>query len=180
MDDKTQHWMQTYTGRQFFPFAPERSDVVIEDIAHHLSLLCRFTGACRVHYSVAQHCVVVSQLVPAEFAFEGLMHDAAEAYTNDMARPHKKGLPDFKSMEAAIEARIAAVFHLPTPMPACVKHSDEVAVATEARDLMANAPTLWQLGAKAFVGIRIEPMPALEAERAFLDRYRELAGVVVR
>jgi hypothetical protein len=66
----TGNWIQTFTGRQYWPLDPREGDVYIEDIAHALSLQCRFTGHCRSFYSVAEHCVRVSHVVPSEDAFD--------------------------------------------------------------------------------------------------------------
>ena len=63
--------IQTFTGKKFDPLNPNLNDFCIEDIAHSLSLQCRFTGHCRVFYSVAEHSVHVSYQVPAEHASVG-------------------------------------------------------------------------------------------------------------
>jgi hypothetical protein len=82
-------WLATYSGAEFSLIDPQPDQVRIGDIAHSLSQLCRFVGATRSFYSVAQHCVLVSDHCPPEYAFAGLMHDAAEAYCLDMPRPLK-------------------------------------------------------------------------------------------
>jgi hypothetical protein len=168
------NWMQTFTGRPFYPFKPRESEIVIEDIAHHLSMICRFTGAVREHYSVGQHSILVSQLVPDELALDGLMHDASEAYTNDMGSPQKAGLPDFRAVEDDIQQAICERFDLQWPMPPEVKRADQIAVACEAHDLMANAPTLWKLPRKPIIGARVVPLQPKEVEQLFLERFREL------
>lgn len=177
--DRTTYWMQTVSGRQIRVFDPQHpsNDFAIEDIAHHLSLVCRFTGAVRVHYSVAQHSVLVSQLVPAEHALEGLLHDATEAYLNDMASPVKAGLPDYKAAEDAMEQALAARFGIPWPKTDAVRRADGIAVATEARDLMNNVSTLWRLPEKPLRGVLIEPWSPDRAEREFMDRFREVSRV---
>lgn len=70
-DDRRGDWIQTFTGRRFWPLDPRPEDVCIEDIAHALSLKCRFGGHCTRFYSVAEHSVHVSNYVPAEFALWG-------------------------------------------------------------------------------------------------------------
>lgn len=172
--DLSQVWMQTFTGRHFKPFAPHADDIAIEDIAHHLSLICRFTGAVREHYSVGQHSILVSELVPEQFALDGLIHDASEAYTNDMASPHKLGLPDFRALEDSIQRAICEKFGRSYPIPPEVKVADQIAVATEARDLMPCATTLWKLPRNPLTGLRVMPLSPAEVERRFLDRFWNL------
>ena len=57
------NWVQTYTGGKFWPLEPQSKDVKIEDIAHQLSFKCRFNGSVKHHLSVAQHSVMVSDIV---------------------------------------------------------------------------------------------------------------------
>jgi len=80
-------WIQTYTGKRFWPLDPRPEDVDILDIAHSLSLLCRFTGHTSSFYSVSQHSILVAQEVPKRLRLWALFHDAAEAYIGDIARP---------------------------------------------------------------------------------------------
>ena len=80
MSERRGDWIQTYLGIQFWPLDPRPEEVMLFDIAHSLSNMCRFTGHCREFYSVAQHSVIVSQNVPREDAAWGLLHDASEAY----------------------------------------------------------------------------------------------------
>src|SRR5579872_2947230 len=87
-----QPWIQTASGLEFPLFEPRLDAINIEDIAHGLSMICRFTGQCARFYSVAEHSVHVSHLVPREDAAWGLLHDAAEAYLGDVASPLKKHL----------------------------------------------------------------------------------------
>lgn len=173
-DDYRDNWMQTFTGRAFYPFRPDDSEVVIEDIAHHLSNICRFTGACRVHYSVAQHSVIVSQVVPVEFALWGLLHDCEEAYLNDIASPIKPGMPGYKEIAKPVQARILREFGLDPEEPPEVKRADLIIVATEARDLMANHPTMWDLPLPPIEGIRIDPWTPDVAKTQFLRRFETL------
>src|SRR5574341_870942 len=84
----------TRSGRVVRPLAPDDATVDLGDVAHHLSLVCRFGGACSRHYSVAQHCVLVSRVVPATHALAGLLHDAAEAYIGDVVSGLKR-LPEY-------------------------------------------------------------------------------------
>lgn len=56
-------WMQTYTGRRFYPLDPRSDEIDPADIAHALSLLCRYGGHVDRFYSVAEHCVLMSEWV---------------------------------------------------------------------------------------------------------------------
>jgi len=80
-------WIETYTGKQFYPLDPYPEDIDVRDIAHALSNLCRFTGHCRAFYSVAEHSIYVSTHVPKTMALQALFHDAPEAYIADISGP---------------------------------------------------------------------------------------------
>jgi len=80
-------WVATYSGRQFFFLRATKDDIYIEDIAHGLSNICRYVGQCHKNYSVAEHCVRAAQLAvdqPVELKLAILLHDASEAYLNDI------------------------------------------------------------------------------------------------
>ncbi len=168
-------WIQTYTGKQFFPLRPRVEDIEIRDIAHSLSLQCRFNGHCHMFYSVADHSVRVSRAVPERFALWGLLHDGAEAYLQDLPRPVKRAVQGYRELEEAMLRVVAERFGLTWPMPGEVLEADEVLLVTEARDLMAPPPASWELSATPLVET-IEPLSPAEAEAAFLARFVELGG----
>ena len=108
----TEAWIMTQTGRMFFFENPHPRSIVIEDIAHALSQICRFTGHTKCHYSVAEHCVRVSWLAETKYgkpyAKEGLLHDASEAYMNDLNGPLKRLIEgDYRRLEGVAEEAIA-------------------------------------------------------------------------
>ena len=167
-------WIQTYTGKAIYPLSDEPGEIDIRDIAHALSLQCRFNGHCKVFYSVAQHSVHVSEVVPTEFALWGLMHDAAEAYLSDLPRPVKGQMPQFSELEDKLLGYILAEYDLFLPMPAEVKLADEQLLMTEARDLMLLPPMNWLIPVDALDDLHIQPMSPTQAEQAFLQRYDQL------
>lgn len=172
-------WTCTYTGRQFWPLDPKQEEICIEDIAHALSLLCRFGGHCGMFYSVAQHSVLVADWCAVrEEALWGLLHDASEAYLMDLPRPIKRspGMEAYTAAEARVMAAVCARFGLPLQMPAAVKRADEVLLATEARDLMPAASVArWSLLEQP-LSSPIRPMSPQEAEALFLHRFYVLGG----
>jgi 5'-deoxynucleotidase YfbR-like HD superfamily hydrolase len=101
------NWIQTFTGRQFWPLDPRPEDIELLDIAHALANKCRYTGHTRSFYSVAQHSVLVSEIVPAADAHWGLLHDASEAYLPDVARPVKRELAGFQEIENRLMGCVA-------------------------------------------------------------------------
>lgn len=170
-DDTT--WIQTFTGKRFWPLDPRPEEVNILDIAHALSLKCRFTGQCRCFYSVAQHSVHVAEVTGSLW---GLLHDAGEAYLADVATPVKKHLPDFHTLEANIMRAVCDRFGLPLIEPPEVKHADRVLLATERRDLMPSPPRPWLLAENvAPLEKVIRPWAPIVAELAFLSAFERLS-----
>lgn len=112
------------SGAMFDYNNPEKSDVTIEDIAVALSNVCRFSGHVQYFYSVAQHAVNVSYIVPEEHALTGLMHDTAEAFTNDLPTPLKVAFPAFKDLENKIEKAMSNRFKFEYPLPPVIKTAD--------------------------------------------------------
>jgi flavin-dependent thymidylate synthase len=92
-------WMQTYSGGRFYPGDPRIEQIELTDIARALSRICRYAGHCEQFYSVAQHSVYVSGMVPPEHALCALMHDATEAYLVDIPRPLKRMLAGYTVLE---------------------------------------------------------------------------------
>lgn len=173
------NWIQTFTGRQFWPTDPRADDIDIRDIAHALSMKCRYTGHCREFYSVGQHSILASDIVPPEHALWGLMHDAGEAYLPDVARPVKRELHGFREIEDRILACVAERFSLPWPPPhEEIERADLILLATERRDLMAAPPIPWVSteNVQPFPGV-IWPLGPDRAELEFLKRFKILTEV---
>jgi hypothetical protein len=160
----------TYTGRVIDPLRPDPDQIVIEDIAHALSNMARFTGHTRVFYSVADHSIRCTAIVSQENSLTALMHDASEAYLTDIASPVKRD-PDFgpfyRSAEARLERVIAARFGLKYPYPKEVHDADDILFRTEQRDLMPDALR----GQGRMLPAEIIPLTPKQAKRAFLRTF---------
>lgn len=131
-------YIRTRSGKNYTPQSPKPADVCIEDVAHHLSMLCRFHGAVPRFYSVAEHSVRVSNLLllnhgDPRLGLQGLMHDAHEAYVQDLASPLKPFLPDYRAMEARNWAAVARALHLPLVLDLRVKIADMAMFEVEDR-----------------------------------------------
>lgn len=170
MDDR---WIQTYTGKRFWPYTPRVEDVCIGDIAHHLAARNRFSGATRWPYSVAEHSVRCSWCVGggATVRLWALLHDADEAYLPDVPTPLKGPREWLASYR--LHRVIAEKFQLPWPIPEAIHEVDRRMLATERRDLMV--PMDWgRVGAEPFAELLTLPWAPPAIEEMFLYRFYEL------
>lgn len=167
----------TFTGKHVDPLDLDPNDVCIEDIAHHLANQCRWTGATRPHYSVAQHSVLVSKLVPKEDAWDGLFHDSPEYILQDMAKPLKNH-PELGRAYRQIEQRvfrvIAPIFGVSDPLPPSVHEVDIRMLVTEARDFVHGHAHWGYYQDIEPYDFTIKPWTYARAEREFLKRYEAL------
>jgi hypothetical protein len=169
-------WMQTYTGRQFFPLDPRPEDIDPLDIAHALSLICRYGGHTKRFYSVAEHCVLMADAVEPEFALWALLHDATEAYVGDMVRPLKHHMPEYRAVEDRLMAVIAERFGLSGTMPAAVKEADNRILLDERAVLLSEPPEVWQQDGLEPLGVRVRAFSPEIAEKEYLLSLRILTS----
>jgi 5'-deoxynucleotidase YfbR-like HD superfamily hydrolase len=179
MDANGDAWLQTFSGGRIYPLDPSPDQIDIEDIAHSLSMQIRFAGHIKRFWSVASHSIMVSQIVPAEHALQGLLHDASEAYLVDCPTPLKRTsmFAEYRAAEKRLQEMIYAKFGCNTVEHPSVKEADKIMLATEATQLLGPLHPEWKLPAGVEpLGWRLEPLPPHEAERQFLARFRELGG----
>ena len=174
VDGKEDIYMETYTGKYVTPLNLKYEDISIIDIAHHLSLICRFNGACREFYSVAQHSLFVSYLMPKEDKLTALLHDASEAYMADVIRPIKYSIPELKKIEDRIAVRILAKFECFGVDWEAIKRADNIMLATEVRDLMKRMDG-WYLPEPP-MDEEVIPWSSYLAEKAFLDMFHNITN----
>jgi hypothetical protein len=98
----------TYSGKLVDAFDLKPEDICLEDIAHHLALRNRFSGATREPYSVGQHCCLAAMLAKSPLRKDvALLHDSEEAYFPDFPGPWIN--PDTLWEEAEQERKAARI-----------------------------------------------------------------------
>lgn len=171
----------TYSGRSVTPLDPKPEQIFAEDFAHALSNLCRFTGHVSKFYSVAEHLCRCHDYADEEFKLWALLHDAPEAYLNDIARPLKvtDAYETYRIAEDSLMEIIAKKYGLEWPEPPEVKVVDNTLLQTEMRDLMPPACyKISKLGIDP-LKIKISPWLPSKAKREFIGRLRQ-HGIVVK
>lgn len=165
-------WLQTYSGRQFWPMDPRADEVHIEDIAHALSLQCRYAGHCIQFYSVAEHSCHVALWLLRNYgpmtAMYGLLHDASEAYLVDVPRPVKPYLAGYKDAETKVQDAVHVRFGLGVGMPKAVKEADDRIIADE---LVNLRPMEWHARYDDPLGVKIGCWKPDAAEDEFLSMF---------
>lgn len=174
------NFIRTYKGKNFWPLDPRAEELDIEDIAHALSQQCRWTGHTKYHYSVAQHCCYVSDILPTRvLKLEGLLHDASEAYLSDLARPIKMspGLGEvYREVEGRLEKVIAEKYGLLYPMSPEVKAADSQLLMEEKEVLMKGKWREYYADGEKAALVKIERWIPERAEEEFLTRFHLLTS----
>jgi hypothetical protein len=163
-------------------------------VAHSLSLINRFNGHTCRPYSVAEHSLLVCELVEqaghgVHLQLAALVHDAHEYIVGDVATPLKPYMTGWYALEHAGSESLRACMGYRAVSPkdaAAIKRADLIALATEKRDLLPK-PTASSQPWPCLEGV--EPshrhnlmalnrtVPAANWEHwrdTFLDKYHEL------
>ena len=174
-------YFRTHSGLHVHPFNPKPDEISIFDIARSLSQMCRFLGHTEAFYSVAQHSVLVSELVPREDALWGLLHDASEAYLCDLPSPIKRDpeMNIYRILEDRLMAAVCERYGLRPEMPRSVVLADKALLATEFRDVTAVDDLEWiagECGVEPAPDYYIVAWPPIVAEARFMARFEELTA----
>lgn len=115
----------TASGILFDLYNPDPDKIILTDIAHHLSMICRWNGATKRFYSVAEHCVRVSHKQDlSSMKLTALFHDAEEAYWGDIIKPVKNLLPqEMRDKMKALRKMIFEKFGI-EPIDAGIEKAD--------------------------------------------------------
>jgi 5'-deoxynucleotidase YfbR-like HD superfamily hydrolase len=137
----TPNHIRVFSGKYINPLEPALHLIDIEDIAHSLSMQCRFGGHTKVFYSVAEHCINVCQMVAPGHELAGLLHDAAEAYLLDIPSPVKANLSEYKGIEDRLMTVISEKFGFKYPLHREVKQCDAIALKDEWESVVLSSPS---------------------------------------
>lgn len=167
--------VRTYSGNDVDLLNPDPRTIAIEDIAHHLAKLDRYNGASHFPYSVGQHSLLVSDLLPKQLKLTGLLHDATEAYLGDVVSPLKALLPEYRKIESNVYQAVCKAFSIPYPRSKCIKQADRAIMAVEMEQVvmwpdLSKRPDL----PPAPENVKITPMRWQDVKEAFLERFRSL------
>jgi uncharacterized protein len=177
LDHPPTAWIATRGGRAVDLLSPDPASIHLEDIAHALSHLCRFTGHTERFYSVAEHSVLMSYMVPPSLAVAALMHDAAEAYLGDVSAPLKSLLPKYRFLEARMEAAIHTRLELPelgVEERAIIRDADLRMLKAEQKQAMGRSDTWTQLADIALPAVELRFWTPSAAFKAFMRRAVDL------
>jgi 5'-deoxynucleotidase YfbR-like HD superfamily hydrolase len=168
-------WLQMHSGKMIDLLNPKVEDILLTDIAHSLSNLCRFNGHID-YYSVGQHSILVSKIVSPKNSLYGLMHDAPECYLGDIPTPLKSYLNGrYNKLEKAWMKAVCNRFDLSEGEPDEVKEADKILLVTEKRDLMVDQSVDWGYK-QSPLKETIIPLTPRQAKWAFIERFLEISG----
>jgi 5'-deoxynucleotidase YfbR-like HD superfamily hydrolase len=183
--------LETVSGRKIKVTDPDPASIEITDIAWALSRMPRFSGHSipYIPYSVAQHCIqVAKELAPygPVMQMHGLLHDAAEAYINDLPSPVKH-IPEIHAVIKQLEDSLMTAIYksleleFPTDEQAeVVKAADKHQQAIEAYNFMYSRGSDWNLPKVSFQKLQEfeQPLTSITAYDKFLEFFEFLANKI--
>jgi len=181
---KCEGWMETWTGKTIYPLNPNPEDICFEDIVHHLSIIPRYNGATSKPYSVAEHSVILADYAKADgqvpvVCLNYLLHDAAEAYLQDIIKPVKMSFPLIEDIENRLLHMIHEVLDVPYVEGAVrelIKLADARVILDEREALLPNhkPENAWNMEQYEPLGVEVHGLPWHEAADEFTFCYQEL------
>lgn len=126
--------IRTFTGKYINPLDPDPELICIEDIAHALSHIPRFSGHTKYFHSVAEHSLFVWRWcsgLSKDEQLAALLHDASEAYLLDIPAPVKAQISGYKEAENRMMQIVADKFGFKYPLSKEIKEADMIALRWE-------------------------------------------------
>ena len=176
--------LTSWSGVDINITSPQASDIHIKDIAHSLSMICRYNGTTRYHYSVAQHSLAVANVAqkmgyPPEQVLYALLHDATEAYICDIPRPLKSLLSEYRKIEQSLNQVIMDKFGISGVDTTTVDVIDYNIVYDEALEVLDKTPSwLNRYTSVAKDRTLFRRMNPTDAYKLFMNKYNELREVI--
>lgn len=172
------NYITTFYKKRFSPFNALPEDILIEDIAHALSYMCRANGHFDRFYSIAQHSLNCAGEAKARGFGKNiqlllLLHDADEAYISDITRPVKMGLPDYIALEDKVRSAINQKFNLPSD-PKSLEAENEIDFALLCAEFKVMAGESLQGGTELKSEPDFEERDFKEVKEEFLKAFKEL------
>jgi uncharacterized protein len=170
--------IRTYTGKIVNILDVKVEDVDIEDIAHSMSNICRYTGHSIYFYPDALHSVYVSRKCDKKYKMHGLLHDASGCFLGDMHGPlkHSPAMKWYcKTEKEKIMPVIAQAFGIEytKEVDIHVKERDNRVFATEVGQVM-TCP--WPVEYVPYPDLKIKALSPLKAKQVFLTEFYKLKG----
>lgn len=175
-------YIQVNSGRRFYVLDPRAEDITMNDIAHALANICRFTGHGDRFYGVGEHSILCAR-VARKLGYSTLqqlyclLHDGSEAVMNDLARPVKQNIPQYKEIEDTVMSEIWKAAGLPSPTEEdykIVKLIDNTLLINEMEQLMKRGDTPYEVEhVKIFVDLSVG-YNAGESKLPFLQMFVSL------
>lgn len=167
---------------------PRPEQVTIQDIAHHLSQICRFNGGSGGYYSVAEHSLAVMRWVDLHHGeprqrLAALLHDGAETYVGDITTPVKRAFgPVYRELYLSVEQAVAAAFGFNSGEfhRWQIVNADHALLAVEAHHLTISGGEsehwshLPEVSRLELAMYKPRCLPPLVARAEFLSAYNEL------
>ena len=139
-------WIVTADAHETSLREYQAGSITLQGIAHSLAQLNRFTGHAARPYSVAEHSLLVCEIVERLYTVDvhgrlaALMHDAHESRTGDLHTPGKMEVgAAWYAFESRQEHFVRTAFALHGPAnthKATIKLADTIALATERAQLL--------------------------------------------
>lgn len=185
---KKESFSITYSGKKFTPYNPKEEQICIEDIAHALSFICRFSGHTKNFYSVGLHSLYVAEELklrgyPNKMQLFGLLHDASESYINDIVKPFKNYLGEYLKIEKVIQSTIEkklilnkGFLPIDSKEKEVIQKIDTEMCYIEAKHLLKNSSWV-----PYYPDIKIEfsnDYTMEEVENLFIKKYKKLIGEI--
>ncbi len=173
-------FLTTYYKHRFNPTKAVEENIIIGDIAHALSLLCRGNGHLRIFYSVAQHSIKTALEAEAR-GYDNrlqlccLLHDASEAYIGDVISPLKLQLHRYMDYEENLQKTIYSALEVDYPNEQeweIVKEIDRAMLYHEFK--LLHGDLLFKKEPEIHVSISQEEIPHQQVETEFISLYRRL------